>query len=48
MSKLDSANICYNMMITGFVGTMDDLLGVNECPSIKASDNNPSSDYRGH
>ena len=41
-------NICYNMMITGCVGTIDGLLVVIRCPSMKASDNNPSSYYNGH
>ena len=41
-------NISSNSVITGCVGAIDGLLVVIKCPSMKASDNNPSSYYSGH
>ena len=37
-----------NKVITDCVGAIDGLLVVIKCPSMKASDNNPSSYYSGH
>ena len=41
-------NISFNKVITACVGAIDGLLVVIKCPSMKASDNNPSSYYSGH
>ena len=41
-------SISSNRVITGCVGAIDGLLVVIKCPSMKASDNNPSSYYSGH
>jgi DDE superfamily endonuclease len=41
-------NISSNSVITGCVGAIDVSLIFIKCPSMKASDNNPSSYYSGH
>ena len=41
-------DISSNSVISGCVGAMDGLLVVIKCPSMKDSNNNPSSYYSGH
>ena len=41
-------DISSNSVISGCVGAMDGLLVVVKCPSMKDSNNNPSSYYSGH
>ena len=41
-------SISSNRVMTGCVGAIDDSLVEIKCPSMKASDNNPSSYYSGH
>ena len=47
-SQSQFQEICSNCVISGCIGAIDGLLVVVKCPSMKESDNNPSSYNSGH
>ena len=47
-NQLGFCDISSNNVIIGCVGAIDGLLVVIKCPSMKDSENNPSSYYSGH